>query len=103
MGLSLSLIGPKELAMPTPHSKEQEQVQLSWTAHPGSNKSKKDGVSAHARRAVSSRAGGILPGGREPGQQSENRRELEAETARYHAEAADMEAATKRFHEMERH
>ncbi len=28
---------------------------------------------------------------------------LKAEAARYHAEAADIEAATKQFHEMERH
>lgn len=28
---------------------------------------------------------------------------LKAEAARYHAEAADMEAAAKMFHEMERH
>jgi hypothetical protein len=28
---------------------------------------------------------------------------LKAEAARYHAEAAEMEAATKPFHEMERH
>jgi hypothetical protein len=28
---------------------------------------------------------------------------LKAEAARYHAEAAEMEVATKPFHEMERH